>query len=163
MAQKQYTNWCHDRVGRIIHWELCRRYGFECTEEWHDLIPEKVLDNKKSKIFWDFMIQADQQLNHSQPDIVLHDKEKNECKIFMSHAPFDGRVIDREEEKKKKYEDLMKEMAKLWSVRKVVIIQTVIGALGTLSRHFKRDAEGHEMGQLMSLLQKTCIRGTAKI
>ena len=100
LAQKQYTNWCHDRVGRIIHWELCRRYGVECTEKCYNHIPESVLENKKSKILWDFRIQTDQQLHHNRPDIVLHDKEKNECKIMDASCPFDERVIDREEEKK---------------------------------------------------------------
>ena len=51
-------------------------------------------------------------------------------------------------------------MAKLWSVRKVVIIPIVIGALGTLSRNFKKYVEGLEMRQLTSLLQKSCILGT---
>ena len=78
-------------------------------------------------------------------------------------CPFDRRVIDREEEKKGKYEDLRREVAKLWSVRKVVIIPIVIGALGTLSRNFKKYVEGLEMRQLTSLLQKTCILGTAEI
>ena len=27
-AQMQYKNWRHDRFGRIITWELCRRFGF---------------------------------------------------------------------------------------------------------------------------------------
>ena len=54
-------------------------------------------------------------------------------------------------------------MAKLWSVRKVVIKPIVIGALGTLSRNFKKYVEGFEMRQLTSLLQKTCILGTAEI
>ena len=46
---------------------------------------------------------------------MLHDKEKNECKIIDVSCPFDGRVIDREEEKKGKYEDLRREVTKLWS------------------------------------------------
>ena len=54
-------------------------------------------------------------------------------------------------------------MAKLWSVKKVVIIPIVVGALGTLSRNFKKYVEGLEMRQLTSLLQKTCILGTVKI
>ena len=28
LAQKQHEDWRYDRVGRIIHWELCRRHGF---------------------------------------------------------------------------------------------------------------------------------------
>ena len=49
-------------------------------------------------------------------------------------CPFDGRVIEREEEKREKYEDLRGEVAKIWNVRKVVKIPVIIGALGTLSK-----------------------------
>ena len=73
-------------------------------------------------------------MNHNQLDIVIHDKEKNECKIIDVSCPFDGRVIEREEEKGEKYEDLRMEVTKLWNVRKVVIIPIIIGALGTLSK-----------------------------
>ena len=54
-------------------------------------------------------------------------------------------------------------MAKLWNVRKVVIIPIIIGALGTLSKNFKRYVEQLEMGQMTSLLQKICVLGTTKI
>ena len=33
LAQNQYKNCRHDRVGKIIHWELCKRYGFDYTEK----------------------------------------------------------------------------------------------------------------------------------
>ena len=64
-------------------------------------------------------------------------------------------MIEREEEKREKYEDLRREVAKLWNIRKVVIIPIIIGALGTLSKNFKRYDEQLEMGQMTSLLQKT--------
>ena len=25
LAQNQYKNWRHDRVGKVIHWELCNK------------------------------------------------------------------------------------------------------------------------------------------
>ena len=139
LAQKQCRNWRHDRVVRMIHWELCRRYGFKCAEKWYDHIPEGVLENEKSKILLDVRIQTDQQLNHNRPDIVLHDKDKNACKIIGVSCSFDGRVIDSEKEKKEKYGDLRREVAKLWSVRKVAIILIVIGALATLCRNILKD------------------------
>lgn len=37
---------------------------------------------------------------------------KNEYKIFDVSCPFDGRAIEREEEKKEMYEDLRREVAK---------------------------------------------------
>ena len=42
-------------------------------------------------------------------------------------------------------------------------IPIIIGALGTLSKNFKRYVEQLEMGQMTALLQKTCVLGTAKI
>ena len=102
-------------------------------------------------------------MKYNRPDIVLHDKEKNESKIIDVACPFDGRVIEREEEKREKYEDLRREVAKQWNVRKVVTISVIIGVLGTLSKNFKKYVEQLEMRQLPSLLQKTCVLGTAKI
>ena len=71
--------------------------------------------------------------------------------------------MKREEEKTEKNEDLRREVAKLWNFRKVVVIPIIIGALGMLSKHFKRYVEQLEMGQMTSLLQKTCVLGTTKI
>ena len=145
LAQKQYKNWHHDWARRIIHWEHCRRYGFNCIEKRYDNIPEGALENEKSKILWDFRIKTNQHITRNRPNIVLHDTKKNECKMTDVLCLFDGRVIDRKEKKKGKYEDLRKEVAKLWSVRKVVIIPIIIGALGTLSKNLERYVEGIEM------------------
>ena len=69
LAQNQYKKLRHDRIGKVIHWELYRRDGYNCTEKWHDYMPERVLQNEKSKILWDFTTQTDQQLNHNQHDV----------------------------------------------------------------------------------------------
>ena len=102
-------------------------------------------------------IQTDQQVNHNRPDIVLHDKKKNDIS-----CPFDGRVIEREEEKREKYEDLRREVATIWSVRKVVMMPIIIEALDTLSKNFK-GYEELKMRHITSLLQKICVLGTAKV
>ena len=71
------------------------------------------MENEKSNILKDFRIQTAEQLNDNGPDIMLHDKEKNKCKIIDVSGPFDGRVIEREEETREMYEDLRREIAKL--------------------------------------------------
>ena len=30
---------CHDKVALQIHWEMCRKYGIECTDKWYDHQP----------------------------------------------------------------------------------------------------------------------------
>ena len=54
-------------------------------------------------------------------------------------------------------------MAILWSVRTVLLIPIIIGAFGTLNKNFKRYVEELEIMQMTSLLQKTCVLGTAKV
>ena len=44
---------------------------------------------------------------------------------------------DKELEKLEKYQLLKDEIAKLWRMRKVIVVPVVIGALGTVSVNFK--------------------------
>ena len=40
----------HDWVGKVIHWELCKRLNFERTTKWYMHKPESILDNDIHKI-----------------------------------------------------------------------------------------------------------------
>ena len=44
LAQKEYKA-RHDWVGKVIHWEMCRKFQFDHTNKWymHNLAP--VLEN----------------------------------------------------------------------------------------------------------------------
>ena len=57
--------------------------------------------------------------------------------------------------------DLRRELAKLSlrSVRRVVIIPIIVGALGTLNKKFEKFVKQLEIRQMTSILQKTCVRG----
>ena len=35
----------HDRVGARVHWELCKKYGVECSTRWYEHQPETVCLN----------------------------------------------------------------------------------------------------------------------
>ena len=48
-ALKEYKsqyNW----VGKVIHWESCKKLKFDHTTKWHMHKPESVLENKMHKI-----------------------------------------------------------------------------------------------------------------
>ena len=55
LAQKEYKT-RHDWVGKLIHWEMCKKLKFDHTNEWylHDLA--SVLENNIHKLLWDFDI-----------------------------------------------------------------------------------------------------------
>ena len=95
LAQREYKK-RHDRVGRKIHWEVCRKIGLYVNEKWHKHEPEKVVENDSSKIFWDITIQTDYVIEARRPDMVIIDKTKSECKIIDFACPFDNRMEKRE-------------------------------------------------------------------
>ena len=59
LAQKEYKA-RHDWVGKIIHWEMCRKFQFDHTNKWYMHNPAPVLENDLHKLLWDFNIQMDQ-------------------------------------------------------------------------------------------------------
>ena len=50
LAQKEYKQVRHDNVAKVIHWKLCRKWGFEKSDQWYTHKPEKVLESEECKI-----------------------------------------------------------------------------------------------------------------
>ena len=163
LAQKQYRLWRHDRVGVVIHWVMCQRFGFPAGNNWYDHTPDRVLENEVVKILWDFSIQTDHKLDHNKPDIVILDKSKRECHIIDVACPFDTRVKEKELEKVEIYQDLKREIGRMWKCGKVLVIPIVIGALGTIGTNFKAWTKVIKMDSYVDLMQKACLLGTVKI
>ena len=44
LAQKDYKT-SHDWMGKVIHWELCKKFKFNHTDKWYMHNPESVLVN----------------------------------------------------------------------------------------------------------------------
>ena len=68
VAQRKYKT-RHGWVGKVIHWELCKRVNFDHTTKWHMREPESVLENETYKILWDFEIQTDHLIPARRPDL----------------------------------------------------------------------------------------------
>lgn len=69
-----YTDW-HNQVAGIVCRNISIEYGLDASKSrWK--IPQKVLENKKAKIQWDFQVQTDRQVPASQPDIVIAENQE---------------------------------------------------------------------------------------
>ena len=66
--------------------------------------------------------------------MVVVDKKRT-CKIIDFAVPGDRRIEEKEEEKIEKYQDLRRELQKIWNVR-VKIIPLVVGSLGAIPKQF---------------------------
>ena len=72
-------------------------------------------------------------------------------------------MYEKEGEKIEKYQDLKREIARLWGIRHLEVVPVVLGALGVVSNRL--DAWYEKLGVTIrtGLWQKTALLGTARI
>ena len=66
----------YDWVGKVIHWELCKKLKFDHSNKWYMHNPESVLENETHELFWDFEIQTDHQISARRPELIVINKKK---------------------------------------------------------------------------------------
>ena len=71
-----------------------------------------------------------------QGDPILVDKKAKSCVIINVAIPGDCRIREEEIEKIEKYQNLKREMEKLWTLEKVEVVPVVVGPLGCISKDF---------------------------
>ena len=152
----------HDWVARKIHWEVCRKIGFDVNEKWYKHEPEKVVENDSWKILWDFTIQTDHAIEARKPDMVIIHKTKNEGKIVDFACPFDSRIEEREKDKMKGYNNLKRELKKIWDMP-VKVMPVVVGGLGTTTKKLKQWLSDIGIETRIVELQRTTILYSARI
>ena len=111
LTQKEY-NTRYDWVGKVIHWEMCKKFKFDHTKNWYMHNPAPVLENDTHKLLWDFGIHTDHLISARRPDLILINKKKRICKIVDFSVPANHRIKLKECEKKDKYLDLARELKK---------------------------------------------------
>ena len=161
MAQKEYKR-RHDWIGKKIHWEVCRKYGLDTKDRWYEHEPQAVCEKEHYKILWDFPIQTDHVIEARRPDMIIVDKKNNKCQIIDFAVPFDTRVAEKEKEKIFKYQDLARELKKLWN-KKVKVIPVIIGALGTTPKALPKRLKEIGIATRIVELQKTVLLQSARI
>ena len=111
---------------------------------------------------WDFSIQTNHVIEARGPDLVVVDKKERICKIIDFAVPGDSRIEEKKKDKIEKYQDLGRELQKIWNV-KVKIIPLVVGSLGAISKQFCNRLKqiGITVGTVQ--VQKTVLLGTARI
>ena len=66
---------------------------------------------------WDFSIQTDHVIEARRSDLVLVDKKERSCKMIDFAVPGDSRIEKKEKDKTEKYQDLGRELHKIWNIK----------------------------------------------
>ena len=161
LAQKEYKR-RHNNLGKIVHWKLARKCNFEAGDKCYEHEPESVLEYKGYKILWDFSIHTDYVIEVQRPDLVAVDKKERSCKIIDFAVPGDSRLEEKEKDKMEKYQDLGRELQKIWNV-KGKIMPLVVGCLGAIPTQFGNRLKKIGITIGTAQVQKTVLLGTASI
>ena len=71
-------------------------------------------------ILWYFSIKIDHVIQAPRPDLVVLDKKEISCTIIDFPVPGDS-TIQKKKDKIEKYEDLGRELEKIWNVKVQII------------------------------------------
>ena len=112
-------------------------------------------------MLWNLSVRTDHEIEPRRPDLLIIDKREN-CQIIDVVIPEDGRVRAKEDEKVEKYQDLAREIRKIWGVR-TKVITIVVGALGTIPLRYKENQRAIGVDTSIELIQKSVLLGSAGI
>ena len=153
----------HDRVAAHVHWELCRKYGIECSEKWYEHTPTDV-ENEVVEITWDQTVQTDRYIRHNRPDIIVKLKEESKWILIDIAVPADYNIEVTEGKKIEKYrDDLGFEIQRIYRVAETPIVPVVIGALGAMPKQLRQSLETLGIPDIAASIQMTAILATAGI
>ena len=79
LAQKEYKA-RHNWLGKVIHWEMCKKFKFDHANKWYMHNLASVQENDSHKLLWDFDIQTDHLISARRPDLIIIIKKKKKKK-----------------------------------------------------------------------------------
>ncbi len=80
LVQKEYKT-RHNWVGKVIHWELCKKFKFDQKKKWYLHNPESIQENETHKLLWDFEIQTDHLISTRRPDLIIVNKRRRSAEL----------------------------------------------------------------------------------
>jgi len=125
-------------------------------------MPKPVYEEGDVTVLWNQAVHTDGEVAENRPDITIKNKRGETCTLIDVAIPADRNVVQKEAEKKLKYESLCIEIQRMWDL-KCTIIPVIIGATGILTRSLRKNLEALQGTHSIDLLQKTAILGTSHI
>ena len=85
LTQREYKA-RHDWVGKVMHWEMCKKFRFDHANKWCMHNPEHFLENETHKLFCDLDIQTDHLISARRPDLIIIKKKKKRKKENLQNC-----------------------------------------------------------------------------
>ena len=107
-------------------------------------------------------VRTDHEIEARRLDLLSIEKSEKNCQIIDVAIPENRRVRAKEDKKIEKYQDLAREIRKMWGVR-TKVIPIVVGALGTIPLRLKQNLRTIGVDTSIELIQRSVVLGSARI
>lgn len=97
---------------------------------------EADVENDRARKYWNYAFPTTRQIHAIKPDIVLLDKNCREIYVVEFSAPAENNIVMKQQQKKKKYKDLIFELKSLYAGYRVRMIVLIIGCLGGMKADY---------------------------
>ena len=141
----------------MVHRKLCEKFSLEKSEKWYRHNPQTV-ENVNHELMQDMNIQCDNVIVERKPVIVIANKMEKTAIIIDVAIPDKG-IIDKEKETEK-YQNLKREIQRLWSLKKIDGIPLVLGAVERVTKNFEKYVDKIVIKIDLHTAQKTTLLGT---
>ena len=117
---------------KVLYGQFLRQTGSERNEKTWAWLQRGDLKRETEALITDHQISA------RRPDLVVINKQEQTCQVIDIAVPEDTAVKAKEEEKLEKYQDLAREIQKMWrwSVG-TQVLPVIIGVLGTAPKRLE--------------------------
>ena len=141
---------------------IAKQYGLDVAEKWYEHKPESVIETATIKLLWDFTIQTHREIQARRPDIVLVNRKENDCIVIDIGVPEDASIADKEKGKIQRYQDIRRDITRLWNI-KTYVVPVVVGSLGIAIENLVKHLGKITTPTMIELLQKASLLGSAKL
>ena len=105
---------------------------------------------------------CDRETKTRKPGVVVLNKNERYCVINDIAIPGDIRANKKGRKKNERFQEVKREMKRIWSIRSIKVIPVVVGALCSASKKLKDYIEELGIVISLSLLQKTALGRACK-
>ena len=93
--------------------------------------------------------------------MVVVNKKERICKIFDFAVPGDSKIEEKEKDKIEKYQELGRELQKIWNVKVKIILLVGPGRFSGIARNHGNDENFHKSHQMLNqtkrYINKSCL------
>ena len=169
LASRQYTE-RHDNMLRVVYYKLLMLFGFaDQIYPWYKTEHvESVKENDECIIYWNYAINTVYYVKNNKPDICVILKKKDVIWIIEGSCPWDTNIAQKINEKKVTYIPLGTQLRMMYSKSKVITVELVIGATGTVHKSLHKMLQriipnDFEIVRIIEQCQKAVILGSVRI